>query len=71
METSSWRPVAECGDVRQCIPVRHKVGSDSPTAAAAELEVAARGKITMLAPEDSSGSAQLLVAVSRGEVALR
>jgi hypothetical protein len=35
------------------------------------LEVVARVKNTMLASEDSSGSAQLLVAVSRGEVALR
>jgi hypothetical protein len=35
------------------------------------LEVAARGKITMLAPEDSSGSAQLLVAIPWGEIALR
>jgi hypothetical protein len=48
-----------------------KEGSASPTVAAIELEVAARGKITMLAPEDSSGSTQLLVAVPRGEVALR
>jgi hypothetical protein len=44
--------VAECGGARQCVPAGDKEGSDSPTAAAAELEVAARGKNTMLAPED-------------------
>jgi hypothetical protein len=61
----------ECGGARQCVPAGDKEGSDSPTAAAAELEVVARGKNTMLAPEDSSGSVRLLVAVPRGEVALR
>jgi hypothetical protein len=63
--------VAECGGARQCIPAGDEEGSDSPTVAAAELEVAARRKITMLVPEDSSGSAQFLVVVPLGEVALR
>jgi hypothetical protein len=51
------RPAAECGGARQCVHAGDKEGSDFPTAAAAELEVAARGKNTMLVPEDSSGSA--------------
>jgi hypothetical protein len=59
------------GDARQCVPAGDKDGSDSPTAAATELEVVARGKNTMLTPKDSSGLAQLLVAVPRGEVTLR
>jgi hypothetical protein len=63
--------VAECGGARQCVPAGDKEGSDSPTVAAAELEIAARGKNTMLAPEDSSGLARLLVVVPRDEVALR
>ena len=63
--------MAECSGARQCVPADDKEGSGSTTTAAIELEVAARGKNTILVPKDSSRSARLLVAIPQGEIMLR
>jgi len=60
--------VAESDGARQCVPAGDKEESCSHIAGAAELEFAAHEKNTMLAPEDNSRLARLLVAVRPGEV---
>ena len=62
--------MAEYGGARQCVPADDKEGSGSTTTATTELEVAARGKNTILVPKDSSRSARLLVAIPQGEIVL-